>query len=64
MPGVAWLPLAVSELFREVLAELQTPLTHRLIADDYPTRGQQFLDITEAETETVIQPHGVANDLG
>ena len=36
----------------------------RLIAHEDPTRGQQFFDISEAETETVIPPHGMANDLG
>lgn len=64
MPCVAWPPLAVSQLFREFLADLQTPLAHSRIADEYATRGQEFFDSTKTETEAVIQPHGVAHDLG
>ena len=36
----------------------------RLIADDHSTRGQQCFDIPEAETEAMIEPHGMANALG
>jgi hypothetical protein len=64
MPDVAWPPLAVPQLFREFRTEFQSLLTHHLIADDHPTRGQPLLNIPEAETAAVIQPHGVANDLG
>ena len=34
------------------------------MGDDYASLGQQQLDITQAEAEHVIQPHGMANDCG
>ena len=47
-----------------VLAELQRPLPHGLVADDDAARGQHLLDHAQAEGEAEVQPHRVADDLG
>ena len=39
MPGVPWAAASVSELLRIRLAELETPLAHRLVADDDTALG-------------------------
>src|SRR5215204_6998914 len=44
--------------------KLQTPLPHPLIATAYPMPGEDPLDITEAETETIIKPYRTRHDLG
>jgi hypothetical protein len=35
-----------------------------LVSDHYAALGQDQLDIAQAEAEDVIQPHGVADNLG
>jgi hypothetical protein len=44
--------------------ERERPLPDGFIADDHPTRGQNFFDIPEASRETNVAPHRVADDLG
>jgi len=44
--------------------ELHAPLADRLVADDDAALGEQILNVTEAEVETKVQPHGVSDDLG
>jgi hypothetical protein len=46
------------------LPELERPLPDRFVADDHAPRSQQFFYITEAQCQTEVQPHGVADDLG
>ena len=47
----------------ELKPELVRPGPDRLIADLDPALRQQFLDVSEAESEPEIQPDGVADDL-
>jgi len=48
----------------EVGTELPTPVSDALVGDHNATFGQDQLDITQAETEDVVQPDRVADDLG
>ena len=43
-------------------AKAQAPLADALLADHDPTRRQDQLDITEAQAEAVIEPHGMLDD--
>src|ERR1700736_5143748 len=45
-------------------AEAQAPLADALVTDDDPTRRQDQFNITKAQTEAVIEPHGMLDDLG
>ena len=51
---------AVSETCSELLA----PASHRLVGDDDTAFRQDQLDIAQTEAENVVQPDGVADDLG
>ena len=42
----------------------ETPQPDRFIGCREAALGQEFFDIANAHTETVIQPDGVADDLG
>jgi len=53
----------MSQLLGEGVAELQTPLPHRLIADGDPAFGQQLFDLAKAQAKAVVQPHGVTDDF-
>ena len=46
------------------LAELQAPPADRLVGDDRPPLGQQFLRVAVAAREVEVAPDGVADDLG
>jgi hypothetical protein len=46
------------------LAELLAPAPDRLIGGDNASFSQEQFDIPQAEAEHVIQPNGVADDLG
>jgi hypothetical protein len=52
-----------TELVGVVLPELSTPLANGLIGHLNAALKQQFLDATVTETEAVIEPDGVADDL-
>jgi hypothetical protein len=45
-----------------VLAELAAPLAHRLVGEDDPALGEQFLHVAIAEREAEVQPHRVRDD--
>jgi hypothetical protein len=45
-------------------SEFSAPLSHRFERDDDTAFGQQIFNITEAHTETVIDPHSIADDFG
>ena len=64
VPGVARLRPALTELAGEVGAELEAPLTDALMADDNAPLGQDKLHLAQAQAEHVVQPDGVADDLG
>ena len=64
MPLVPWSWPAASQAIGETRAELLAPAAYRLVGDDNPTLSEEQLNIAQAEAEHVIQPHGVADDLG
>src|SRR4051795_1991773 len=47
----------------ELLAELQTPLPDRLVADLDAAAGQHLLDHPKAQREAIVQPDRVADQL-
>jgi hypothetical protein len=55
---------AATQTISEILAEFLAPSSHRLIRNGDAPCGQQKLDITEAHTEHMIRPHGMADNLG
>jgi hypothetical protein len=59
MPLVAGLWTATAQLISELLAKLEAPLSHGFVGDDHSPRSQQLFDVTKAEVEAVIEPHGV-----
>ena len=44
-------------------AKLPAPLSNGFVRHDDASLGQQILDIPEAQTVSVVQPHGVADDF-
>jgi hypothetical protein len=48
----------------EALAKFLAPTPYRFIGDDDASFGQKQFDIPQAEAEHVIEPDGVADDLG
>ena len=64
VPCVARLRPALTELAGEVGAELEAPLPDALVADDDASLGQDKLHLAQAQAEHVVQPDGVADDLG
>jgi hypothetical protein len=44
-------------------AKAQAPLADALVADGDPTRRQDQLNIAQAQTEAVIEPDGMLDDL-
>jgi len=49
---------------RDLLAELQRPLTHGLVAVDDAAGCEQLFDHVQAQWEAKVQPHRVADDRG
>ena len=45
-------------------AEFLTPAPDGLVGEEHPAFGENKLDLSQAEAEHVIQPDGVADDLG
>ncbi len=43
--------------------ELQTPQSDGLVCDHDPPLCQEIFDISEAQTEAVVEPNGMADDL-
>ena len=54
---------APAQLSRELGSELPAPVPDALVGHDHAPRGQDQLDVAEAQVEHVIQPDGVADDL-
>jgi hypothetical protein len=48
----------------ELWPERPAPPSYALVGYDHPTLRQDQLDVPQAQTEHVIQPDGVADDLG
>lgn len=62
VPHVSQTTLATSEAPRILWSERPTPLPHGLVGHDDPPLREEFLDIAEAEGETVIQPDCVTDN--
>ena len=62
-PRVAKCSLSSPHRSRVRRTEFPAPLPDGLIGDDYPTLSEQILDITKAQSESVIEPNGLADDL-
>src|ERR1700761_6026213 len=64
VPLVSGIGQPPPNLVGEVLAELERPLPHALVADDDAARSQHLLDHAQAEGKAEIQPNRMADDLG
>ncbi len=64
VPGVAQAPLSPPERPGILGTELPTPLPDALVGDGDPPFCEEIFDIPEAQTETMLEPDGVADDLG
>jgi len=63
VPFVAWLGASTLQPIRIVLPKLQTPLPDGLMGDVDTAFAQQFLHVTIAQREAVIEPDPMADDL-
>ena len=64
VPDVAQATLSPGEVSSAHRTELPTPLPDCLAGNDDPAFGEEIFDIWEAQTEAVVQPDSVADDLG
>ena len=63
IPGIAEAPLSPLQFSNVVWTELLTPASNRFIRDGDAPLSQQIFHITEAQTEAMIEPYGVADDF-
>jgi len=59
-PKAALTPLQFSGIVR---TELLTPDSNRFIRDDDSAFGEKILDISEAQTEAIVNPDSIADDF-
>ena len=64
MPFVSALRLAPAQRTGIPLAELQRPLTDRLVRDGDAATGHQFFYVAKAQRKSEVEPHYVTDDLG
>ena len=64
VPLVSWPWPAAPQAIGEIRTELLAPPSHRLVGDENASFSQDQLHIAQAEAEYVVQPHGMADDLG
>jgi hypothetical protein len=64
VPLVSWPRPTAPQAIGEIRTEFLAPPSHRLVGDDNASFSQDQLHIAQAEAEYVVQPHGVADDLG
>jgi hypothetical protein len=64
VPDVAQSTLLPSQRPSVLRSELPTPEADGFVRNDDATFGQQILNIAETQCESVVQPDGVADDLG
>jgi hypothetical protein len=64
VPGIAQRSPATLQPPNMFGPELQALLSDRLVGHRDATLGEQVFDLAETETETVVEPHRVADDLG
>ena len=63
MPRVTLLTAPAPKRAGIARTERQTPLADRLVGDRDAALGEEVLNIPKAESESVIKPNGVADDL-
>ena len=63
VPDVSQPPLFVPEFPGVVWTEFLTPLPDGLVGDDHSSLCQQFLDVPEAQSESMLEPDGVTDDV-
>jgi hypothetical protein len=63
VPLIPTFRLSATEGIGVSLTELGCPLSDGFVGDNHPTIGQDFFYVTEAERETEVKPHRVADDF-
>jgi hypothetical protein len=63
VPNIAKAALAPLQFSGIVRTELLTPESNRFIRDDDSTFGEKILNVSEAQTETMVIPDGIADDF-
>ena len=63
MPGITEATLAFFELTSIIWSNLLAPWPNGLLGDGEAPFGQQLVDLTEAEAEAMVEPHGVADNF-
>lgn len=64
MPGVTRPRPSPAQLASKLGSEFSAPMPNALVGHDRAPLGQDQLDISQAEAEHVVEPHGMADDLG
>jgi len=64
MPGITQATLSLFLSSRIGRAKFQAPPPYRFVGHDDAPFSEEFFDFTEAQTETMIQPNSVADNLG
>jgi hypothetical protein len=64
VPGVAHRPPAAPQRARIRRPERATPLPNGLVGHDNAPLGEEIFRIAEAQTEPMVEPDGVTDDLG
>ena len=63
VPNTAEAALTPLQFSGIVRTELLTPDSNRFIRDDDSAFGEKILDISEAQTETMVDPDSIADDF-
>ena len=63
IPGITEASLFLLKTSGIVGSEFPAPLADGLVRNNYPAFGQKIFNITEAQTEAMIDPYGVADDF-
>jgi hypothetical protein len=63
VPHVSLTSLSTPKVPSVIESELLTPLPNGLVGDDDSAFCHEVLDVSEAQTESMIQPDGVTDDL-
>jgi hypothetical protein len=64
VPFIAWLGASPTELIGVLLPGLAAPFPDGLVGHDHAADEQEFLHITVAEAEPIVQPYAMADDFG
>jgi hypothetical protein len=64
VPGSPWLWPASAELAGELATQGEAPLPDAFTGDGNSSFGEDQLNVSEAQAEEVIEPDGMADDLG